>query len=107
MVVAWGLLIIAGVIEAFWPIAFKASDGFTKLQPTLLSVVLIAMSVSALIFAMKDIPAATAYIVFVGIGAVGVLITAYLFYNEPITLTKCLFAGLIVIGICGLKITSA
>ncbi len=102
---AWFLLILAGILEAFWPIALKATDGFSKPVPNAIASLLIAASIIAMGFAMRSIPASTAYIMFIGMGAIGVPITAYFFYGEALTLIKCAFILLILFGIIGLKLT--
>jgi len=69
--VAWIYLIAAGILETLWAVAMKASNGFTLLIPSLITVLAMIGSVALLALAMKTLPLGTAYVVWTGIGAVG------------------------------------
>ena len=66
---AWIVLIISGLLEAVWATALGKSEGFTKLWPSVIFGVAIILSMGGLAWAMRDISTATAYAVWVGIGA--------------------------------------
>lgn len=57
--------------------------------------------------AQKTIPMGTAYAVWTGIGAVGTFALALMLFSEAATLARFFFVGLIVIGIVGLRFSSA
>ena len=65
----WVVLIVSGVLEAVWATALGKSEGFTKLWPTVIFGVALALSMAGLAWAMRGIPIGTAYAVWVGIGA--------------------------------------
>lgn len=67
-----GSMFIAGLFECGWAIGMRYSDGFTKLIPSLLTIMAMGLSLLFLSIAMKSIPIGTAYAVSTGIGAVGV-----------------------------------
>ena len=69
--VAWIYLLAAGILETLWAVAMKASNGFTLLIPSLITVLAMIGSVALLALAMKTLPLGTAYVVWTGIGAVG------------------------------------
>ncbi|SDO36092.1 quaternary ammonium compound-resistance protein SugE [Cryobacterium flavum] len=66
---SWILLIVSGVLEAVWATALGKSEGFTKLWPTVIFGGALALSMTGLAWAMREIPIGTAYAVWVGIGA--------------------------------------
>ena len=68
---AWVLLIVAGVLEIVWAYFMKVSDGFSKLVPSILTIIFMIASFALLSYAMKTLPLGTAYTVWTGIGAIG------------------------------------
>ena len=72
---AWVYLGLAGLLEIVWASAMKHSEGFTKLWPTIISLVGMVASMILLSMAMKTLPLGTAYSVWTGIGAAGALRT--------------------------------
>ena len=101
---AWVYLIIAGLFEIVWAIALKYADGFSKLWPSVVTVVGMILSVILLEMAMRELPVGTAYAVWTGIGTVGAAILGMLLFNEPATAIRFGCIALIVCGIAGLKI---
>jgi len=99
----WTLIVIAGFLEIVWALGFKyvPEDAPWFAQ----AVVYIALIASFILLsdAMKQLPAGTAYAVWTGIGATGVAILGMLFFREPVTLLRCAFIALIVVGIIGLR----
>ena len=57
--------------------------------------------------AVHTLPMGTAYAVWTGIGALGAVLVGILLFREPVTAPRLLFMALLLIGIIGLKITSA
>ena len=53
--------------------------------------------------AMRTLPLGTAYAVWTGIGTVGTAILGMVLLDEPVTVLRVVFIGLIVCGIFGLK----
>ena len=103
---AWMYLIGAGLAEIVWATMMKFTDGFTRTWPTTVTVVFMVISFELLSLALKELPMSTAYAVWVGIGAVGVAIVGMAFMNEPVSLLKLGFLGMIVAGIVGLKLVT-
>ncbi|MGM7375808.1 DMT family transporter, partial [Acinetobacter baumannii] len=67
----WAILILAGVFEVIWAYSMKMSEGFTRLTPSIITVVFMILSVVLLSISMKTLPLGTAYTVWTGIGAIG------------------------------------
>ena len=102
----WIILTLAGLFEIGWAIGLKYTDGFTKLWPTVGTVVSMAISLGLLGIAMKSLPVGTAYAVWVGVGAVGTAILGIVLLGEPANAGRMISLGLIIAGIIGLKLAS-
>ncbi|MBD3635503.1 MAG: quaternary ammonium compound efflux SMR transporter SugE [Methylophaga sp.] len=103
---AWLVLFIAGLLEVVWAVGLKYSDGFTRLWPSLFTIVTMLLSFWLLGLAMRSLPVGTAYGVWVGIGAVGTVIYGIMFLSEPAGFIRMLSVGLILTGIVGLKVST-
>ena len=104
---AWTVLCIAGLLETGWAIGLKYTEGFTRLWPSVGTVLAMVLSVVLLGWAMKTLPVGTAYAVWTGIGAVGTVVLGIVLFHEPATAARLGCVALIVAGILGLKLTSA
>ncbi|MCD9449149.1 quaternary ammonium compound efflux SMR transporter SugE, partial [Yersinia pestis] len=87
---AWIILVIAGLLEVIWAIGLKYSHGFSRLTPSIITLVAMAASVFLLAYAMKSLPAGTAYAVWTGIGAVGTAILGIVLLGESASLARIL-----------------
>jgi len=99
----WVIVAIAGLMETGWALGLKYSEGFTRLLPSVVTIVLALGSFYLLSVAMKSLPVGTAYAVWVGIGAVGTAIAAVFLFNEPVNLMRVMGVLLILAGIAALK----
>ena len=104
---AWTYLLIAGVFEIVWATGLKYTDGFTRLVPSVGTVIAMAISMLCLALALRAIPIGTAYAVWTGIGAVGVAIVGMVLFNEPRDAVRLFCILIIVGGIAGLKYTAS
>jgi quaternary ammonium compound-resistance protein SugE len=103
---AWIYLFIAGLLEVTWAVGMKYAEGFTKLGPSIFTIVSMTAGIIFLAMAMKTLPLGTAYAVWTGIGTIGTVIFGIIFFNEPKEVIRVVCILLILIGIVGLKITS-
>jgi quaternary ammonium compound-resistance protein SugE len=103
---SWIYLFIAGLFEIGWAIGLKYTAGFTKLWPSVITIVGMILSFYFLSTAVKTIPIGTAYAIWTGIGAVGTAILGIILFGESKEIIRIFFIMLIVIGIVGLKIFS-
>jgi quaternary ammonium compound-resistance protein SugE len=103
---AWVLLVIAGLLEVGWAIGLKYTDGFTRLWPSVLTIIGIVASMFLLGVAARTLPIGTAYAVWVGIGAAGAVILGIALLGEPATAPRLLFLALLLVAIVGLKLTT-
>ena len=103
---AWVVLVIAGLLEVVWAVGLKYSEGFTRLLPSVFTVLTMLLSFWLLGLAMRHLPVGTAYGVWVGIGAVGTVIYGIMFLAEPAGFVRLASVSLILVGIIGLKVTA-
>ncbi|AUH64718.1 quaternary ammonium compound efflux SMR transporter SugE [Paracoccus zhejiangensis] len=100
----WVLLTLAGLLEVVWALSLKYSDGFTRLVPSIVTIIAAAASFWLLAAALRHLPAGTAYAVWTGIGALGVAVLGILWLGESTAPLKLAGIGLIVAGIAALKL---
>ncbi|RYY85063.1 MAG: quaternary ammonium compound efflux SMR transporter SugE [Chitinophagaceae bacterium] len=103
---AWILLVVAGLLEVVWAYFMKQSAGFTKLVPSIITVVAMIASFVLLSLAMRSLPLGTSYTIWTGIGAVGAFMVGMFFLGEPVNFTRILAAVLIVAGLVLMKLSS-
>lgn len=101
---AWIYLLAAGLLEVAWAVGLKYTHGFTRLMPTIFTLVSMAGSVGLLGLALRHLPLGTAYAVWTGIGTVGTAFMGMLLLGEPAGALRLLCIALIVAGIFGLKL---
>jgi quaternary ammonium compound-resistance protein SugE len=104
--VAWVILCIAGLFEVAWAIGLKYTEGFTRLWPSVGTVLAMIVSLWLLGIAMKSLPVGTAYSVWVGVGAVGTVALGIVLLGEPANPARLISVALIIAGIVGLKLAS-
>ena len=100
---AWIALFVAGLLEIGWAVGLKYTEGFTRLGPTIATLVALIGSMALLGVALRTLPLGTAYAVWTGIGTVGTALLGIALFREPATALRLVCIGLIVAGIVGLK----
>jgi quaternary ammonium compound-resistance protein SugE len=103
---AWVLLRAAGLLEIVWAYTMKLSQGFTRVGPTVWTILAMLASFGLLSVSMKTLPLGTAYAVWTGIGALGALIVGIVALGEPLTAPRVLAGGLIVAGLILMKLST-
>ena len=103
---AWTYLGVAGVLEIVWAIGLKYTAGFTRLAPSVVTIIAMVASVWFLALALRTIPVGTGYAVWTGIGSIGTEILGIILLAEPATAARLACIGLVVAGILGLKLVS-
>jgi quaternary ammonium compound-resistance protein SugE len=104
---AWIYLIIAGLLEVVWASAMKKTVGFTKLWPSVITIVAMLISFTLLERAMRSLPLSISYTVWVGIGAIGTALVGVFLYKERLTVAQWVCMLAIAGGIVGLKALSS
>ena len=103
---SWLILIIAGLLEVVWAVGLKYTHGFSRLTPSVITLVAMVASMALLSWAMKTLPVGTAYAIWTCIGAVGAAITGILLLGESASPARLISLMLIVCGIIGLKLSA-
>lgn len=103
MNMAWIFLITAGLLEVGWALGLKASAGFTRPLPSILTLLAMAASFYLLAQAMKVLPVGTAYAIWVGIGAIGTVVLGILIYGDSANPLRLASLLLVLAGLVGLK----
>lgn len=104
---AWLILAVAGLCEVGWAVGLKYTEGFSRLWPSVATVLAMIASVVLLSCSLKVLPLGTAYAIWTGIGAVGTAILGIYLFGESRDVARLLCIGLIVAGIVGLKVLSS
>jgi len=103
---AWIMLIVAGLLEVGWAIGLKASEGFTRPLPSVLTLAAMAASFFLLARAMQVLPVGTAYGIWVGIGALGTVLLGILIFGENASPARLVSVVLLLGGLVGLKLSA-
>ena len=103
---AWIALFFAGLLEIVWAFAMKQSHGFTRLVPSLITLVAMGASFALLSMAMRSLPLGTAYTIWTGIGALGAFAVGIAFLGEVASPARLLAAGLILSGLILMKLST-
>lgn len=106
MSIAWIYLAIAAVFEVAFALSMKASAGFTRLWPSLATLVGVLGGIGFLTLALRTLPVSVGYPAWVGAGALGTVVFGHLVFGESLTPLKLASIGAIVVGVAGLKIAS-
>jgi quaternary ammonium compound-resistance protein SugE len=104
---AWTYLLIAGLLEIGWAVGLKYTHGFTRLGPSVWTVVTMIGSFWMLAQAARTLPLGTAYAVWTGIGVLGTAVLGMILFHEPRTALRLGCIALILAGIAGLKLTTS
>ena len=103
---AWLYLVTAGLLEIGWAVGLKYTDGFSRLWPSVGTLMAMTLSFWCLALSLRAIPTGTGYAVWTGIGATGTAILGMLLFEESSDLQRVVSIGAIVAGIVGLKLAS-
>lgn len=104
---AWLYLLIAGLLEVVWVISLKYSYGFTRLTPSIITIITMACSFFLLAYAMKSLPMGLSYAIWTSIGIIGSTIIGIFIFNESVNILRMVCLLMVLIGVIGLKLTSS
>ncbi|EPY2272318.1 quaternary ammonium compound efflux SMR transporter SugE [Clostridium sporogenes] len=102
----WLYLVVAGIFEVWWAVGLKYSQGFTKIIPSILTLIGMIASFYFLSLSLKSLPIGTAYAIWTGIGTIGTVLLGIILFKEPINIMRIVCIVFIVSGIIGLKLMS-
>lgn len=100
---ALGIAIVSEVIATS---ALRASDGFSRLWPSVLVVAGYALAFVFLSVTLKSIPVGIAYAIWSGLGIVLISLAAWVLFGQKLDLAAVIGMGLIVAGVVVLNVFS-
>ena len=103
---SWTYLFAAAVFEVLFAVSMKASDGFTRPLPSVVTVIGVAGGIYFLTLALKELPVGVAYPIWVGAGALGAVLLGIIAFGETLTPLKIVAVTAIVLGVIGLKLAA-
>ncbi|MDO8650774.1 MAG: SMR family transporter [Undibacterium sp.] len=95
----WLILSIAIVAEVIATSALKASEGFSRLWPSVLVVFGYAIAFYCLSLTLKVIPVGVTYAIWSGVGVVLVSLAGWVIYGQRLDLPSVIGISLIVAGV--------
>ncbi|WP_107840472.1 DMT family transporter [Metasolibacillus meyeri] len=103
---AWFYLILGGIFEVGWALGLGYSEGLTKIEIVIPTIVLLVLSFWCFAKTLKMLPVSTAYAVFTGLGAFGTALVGMVFLGDPVSLPKVVLVTFLISCIIGLKLVS-
>ncbi|MFC8510847.1 DMT family transporter [Streptomyces sp. NPDC057411] len=102
----WVFLGIAIVFEILFALGTNATQGFTKLWPSVLTLLAAAGGIYTLSRALLELDVSVGYTIWTGIGGVGTVVFGAIIFKEKITLARLLSFASIIGGAIILRVTS-
>jgi quaternary ammonium compound-resistance protein SugE len=104
-VVAWLLVIVAGLFETGFAVLLKQSHGISRLWPTVGFAACALISFGLLTVALKKLEVGSAYAVWTGLGAAGTAVVGMWVLGESVSAVKLVSIGLILAGVIALSLS--
>ena len=102
----WIYLGIAIVCEVMASSALRASDGFTRVGPTLALIIGYGVSFYFLSLTLRTIPMGIAYAIWSGVGLLLICLVGWIMFNQKLDLPAMLGLSMIVLGVVILNVFS-
>ena len=106
MAKAWFLLVLAGLFEIGWAIGLKYTHGFTRLWPSVVTVLGYALAFYFLSLTLRTVPTGVAYAIWSGAGIVLVSAIAWIFLGQKLDAPALIGMGLILAGVLVINLFS-
>ncbi len=103
---SWAYLLVAIVAEVIATSALKASDGFSRLWPSAITVVGYCIAFYCLSLTLKHMPVGVAYAVWSGLGVVLITAVSWIMFGQKLDTAALLGMGLIVAGVIVMNVFS-
>lgn len=101
-------LLAAIAFEVLGTSLLKATDGFTRLVPTIVCLVSYAAAFAALAWAVKhDLPVGVGYAMWSGLGTAAIVAIGIVFLHEPVSVQKVAGVLLVIGGVAVLNLGGA
>lgn len=99
----WLYLAVAGFCEVCWVLGMKLSEGWTRLLPSIVTIVMMAFTYVFLAMAVRTIPLGVAYAAWAGLGVLGSAAIGAIWFRETLSPLQVTAMGLILAGIVLLR----
>ena len=99
-------LAIAIVAEVIGTSALKASEGFSKTVPSVVTVVAYGAAFYCLSITLKTVPVGVAYAIWSGVGVALIAIVGWLLFDQKLDAAAIIGMGLIVAGVVVMQVFS-
>ncbi|MCD0505014.1 DMT family transporter [Bordetella petrii] len=103
----WTYLLAAAGLEIVMGLGLKLNQGWTRPLPSALAVLAGLGSIYLLAKALQTLPVGTAYAIWTGLGALGLVILGIALFGESAHWQRLLFLGLTAVGLIGLRYVEA
>ena len=103
---SWAYLLIAIVAEVIATSALKASDGFSRLWPSVITGVGYCIAFYCLSLTLRHMPVGVAYAVWSGLGVVLITAVSWIMFGQKLDAAALLGMGLIVAGVIVMNVFS-
>lgn len=104
---AWILLSIAIVAEVFGTLSLKASDGLSKLWPSLGVLVGYATAFTLMAMSLKKLDVGITYAIWSGVGIIGAAVGGLVFFDQQLSRITILGMAIIVVGVVVMNLGGA
>lgn len=101
---AWIYLLVAAVFEVAFALGTNATKGFTRLLPSVFTLLAAAGGIFALGQALRTLDVSVGYTIWTGIGSIGTVAFGAVIFKERITLPKLISFAAIISGAILLKL---
>ncbi len=101
---AWVLLVLAIGAEVVGTLSLKASDGFSRLWPSVAVVLGYGLAFTLLAFALKTLDVGPAYALWAGLGTVGAAIGGWLVFSERLSMLTVAGIVIVVVGVVAITL---
>ncbi|GAB3547031.1 quaternary ammonium compound-resistance protein SugE [Actinopolyspora lacussalsi] len=104
---AWVYLAIATVFEIAFALCANASQGFTRLGYSILTLVIGAGGTFFLSMALISIDVGVGYAIWTGLGSVGIVLLGTVLFKERLDWRKLLGIATVIVGVVGLELSGS
>lgn len=102
----WIYLALAIACEVIATSALKATQGFTRWQPSVLVAVGYVLAFYFLSLTLRTTSVGVAYAIWSGVGVICVSVIGWVLYQQALDLAACIGIGLIVLGVLVIQLFS-
>jgi small multidrug resistance pump len=104
--VAYAILFVAIVAEVIATSALNASDGFTRLTPSLITLAGYGLAFFCLSQTLRTIPVGIAYAIWSGVGIVLIAAVGWIWFRQALDVAAMVGIGMILAGVLVINLMS-